>query len=112
MDSVVRHRDRAARPFDYRIEILVTAAKRKWGYYVLPFLLGEHLVARADLKSDRAAGSLRVLGSYLEPTAKARAVAPPLAKEPRTMAAWLGLDSVRIERKGDFADALASVLRG
>ena len=112
-DPLIRHRERASRlfGFDYRIEIFVTAARRKWGYYVLPFLRGDRLVARVDLKSDRAATSLRVLASYLEPTAKARSVAGPLATELHAMAAWLGLDSVHVERKGDFAHALAAAIR-
>lgn len=110
-DPVIWSRDRVARlfQFDYRIEIFVPAPKRKWGYYVLPFLLGDRLVARVDLKSDRAGRRLLVLASSIETNANPGAVAGPLAAELRTMAAWLGLATVVIECRGTFARALAAV---
>ena len=112
-DPLMRHRERATRlfDFDYRIEIFLPAAKRKFGYYVLPFLLGDRLVARVDLKADRPKRALRVMASYRETWAKAGEVAPALAEELRAWAGWLELDSVEIERKGNLARALSAEIR-
>jgi uncharacterized protein len=111
-DPVIWFRSRAARLFDfeYRVEIFVPQEKRRWGCYVLPFLLGERLVARVDLKSGRADRTLVVGAAFLESHAKARPVAIELAKELKTMAGWLGLERVKVERRGDFAAPLAAAV--
>ncbi len=111
-DPVVWFRPRAARlfEFDYTIEIFVPREKRKWGYYVLPFLLGDRLVARADLKADREARRLLVLAAYPEPGIKPAVVADALARELGTMASWLGLDSVLVERRDSFTRKLAAAV--
>jgi uncharacterized protein len=67
--------------FDYRVEIFVPKPQRRWGHYVLPFLLGERLVARVDLKANRAARSLDALAAYLEPGIPADEVVKPLGVE-------------------------------
>ena len=104
-DSLIWFRDRTERLFDfrYRIEIYVPAPQRRYGYYVFPFLTGDALAARADLKADRANRVLLVRGAYLEEGCQAGGVAAGLAAQLKSMAAWLGLADVTVEERGDLA---------
>ena len=113
-DSLIWRRDRTERLFSfrYRLEIYTPQPKRVHGYYVLPFLMGEELVARVDLKADGKTGALRVLGAFAEEGQDPGVVAPELAAELATMAGWLGLGRVEAGKRGDLAPALREAVAG
>ena len=96
--------------FDYQIEIYVPAPKRIYGYYVLPFLMGDRFVARVDLKADRKASRLLVHAAYVEAERDASRVADTLAGELRAIARWLALDSFAVAPKGNLARRLKQAL--
>jgi uncharacterized protein YcaQ len=108
-DPLIWQRERTENLFGVRVrlEIYTPAEKRTHGYYVLPFLMGEHIVARVDLKADRAARTLRVQAAHGEPGHDAAEVAPALAAELARMAAWLGLGDIAVEPRGDLAAVLS-----
>ncbi len=108
-DPLVWYRPRAERLFDfhYRIEIYVPAGQRRWGYYVLPFRVGDEIVARVDLKADRAARRLRVLAAYEEEGIDRNRCTEKLAGELHSLKDWLQLDEIDVTRDNDFARTLA-----
>ncbi len=109
-DPLIFFRPRVQRLFDfrYRIEIYTPASKREFGYYVWPFLLDGHLVARVDLKADRVADTLHVVGAFAEPGQRLSRVAGELAAELQKMAVWLGLSDVTVGDRGDLASVMNS----
>ncbi|MEJ7772881.1 MAG: crosslink repair DNA glycosylase YcaQ family protein, partial [Geodermatophilaceae bacterium] len=111
-DSLIWTRPRTERifGFSYRLEIYTPAAQRKHGYYVLPFLLGDRLVARVDLKADRQAGVLRVQSAYGEPRIDMTQVARQLAQELLSMAGWMSLEGVVVGERGELAGALLAAV--
>jgi uncharacterized protein YcaQ len=113
-DSLIWERNRTERLFGfrYRLEIYTPEARRVHGYYVLPLLLGDRLVARADVRADRSAGTLRVPAAFAEDGVSVPGVAAALAGELGRLAGWLGLDRVEAGARGDLAPALRRALRG
>jgi uncharacterized protein YcaQ len=110
-DPLIFYRPRVERlfGFHYRIEIYTPEPQRKYGYYVLPFLHNERLVARVDLKAGRAESTLMVRAAHLEPGADRNETASALAAELHYWANWLGLQHVSIEYKGNLARTLAKL---
>jgi len=111
-DNLIWARERTERLFGckVRLEIYTPAHKREHGYYVLPYLQGDRITARVDLKADRKAGVLLVQSAHLEPMAIEGEVAPALAAELRLMALWLGLGAVSVAGRGELAPALKGAL--
>ncbi|MDT5248693.1 MAG: uncharacterized protein QOJ28_1327 [Mycobacterium sp.] len=112
-DPLIFFRPRVERLFDfhYRIEIYVPQPKRQFGYYVWPFLLDGRLVGRVDLKAERPADALNVVGAFAEPGENAARVTEALAGELRSMASWLGLADVTVGERGDLAGPLRREVR-
>jgi uncharacterized protein YcaQ len=112
-DSLIWTRARAQRLFEfrYRIEIYVPGQLRTHGYYVMPLLLGDELVARFDLKSDRKGAALLVVGAFAEPGQATGAVAEAALAELHRLRQWLGLSSLLIGPKGDLAPRLTDLGR-
>jgi uncharacterized protein YcaQ len=112
-DSLVWERSRIERLFGmkYTIEMYLPAPRRVYGYYVCPFLLGDTLVARCDLKADRERKVLLVQSAFLEPGQYAHRVVPDLASELRDMQAWLELDRTEVSERGDLAAMLRRAVR-
>lgn len=112
-DPLVWFRPRTERLFDfhYRLEIYVPAPNRRWGYYVLPFLLDDRIAARVDLKAERGTGTLQVRSAYPEGDIDQGRCVTELARELQSVAGWLGLASVSVADRRKFARALANALR-
>jgi uncharacterized protein YcaQ len=112
-DSLIWDRKRTERLFGfrYRIEIYVPEAKRQHGYYVLPFLSGDSIAGRADLKADRQRECLVVPAAFVEPPHDARRTAADLAEALGIMAAWLELDRIEVGDRGDLVRHLERAIR-
>lgn len=112
-DPIVWFRPRALRLFDfhYRIEIYVPAAKRQYGYYVLPFRMGDQIVARVDLKADRKNGKLLILAVHDEGQAEQGLCLDALATELQAIQQWLNLDALSVARRNAVSRQLAALLR-
>lgn len=111
-DSLIWERQRTERLFDFhfRLEIYTPMHKRLHGYYVLPLLLGERIVGRVDLKSERRTGVLQVKGGSIEPGVAVKAVVPALTRELGALAVWLGLERYTVtSRRGELMRALRKI---
>jgi uncharacterized protein len=111
-DPLIFFRPRVQRlfGFHYRLEIYTPAAQRQYGYYVWPLLLDGELVGRVDLRADRVANALHVVGAFIEPDRSPSRVAEALAGELEAMASWLGLADVTVGNRGDLAGKLRAVM--
>src|SRR6478609_4980796 len=109
-DPLIWERARTERlfGFHYRIEIYTPLAKRQFGYYVFPLLLGEHLVGRFDLKADRLGSRLLVQASWLEEGADPVLTADAAAIELSRMARWLSLTDIVVMPRGNLWRTLAA----
>jgi uncharacterized protein len=107
-DPLCWERDRTERLFNfhYRIEIYTPQSKRKFGYYVLPFLNGEDLSGRVCLKADRETGTLRANAIHHEELSDPEETASAMAGELVKMAEWLGLPHIEIKKNGNLSTAL------
>lgn len=107
-DSLIWERSRAQRLFDFRfrLEIYTPSHKRVHGYYVLPFLLNERIVARLDLKADRAANTLRVIAAHREDHGQPAEITAPLCEEIQRLAHWLELKRIAFGRRGTLSKSL------
>ena len=112
-DPLIWFRPRTARlfGFDYRLEIFVPRQARRWGYYVLPFLLGERFVARLDLKADRVTRRLLVEAAHVEPQLDHDEVASAVAAELQALSRWLNLDDIAVARRGNLSRTLLRAVR-
>jgi uncharacterized protein len=108
-DPLVWNRERAERLFNfhYRIELYTPEPKRKFGYYVLPLLHQDKLVGRFCLKADRATSTLKVNTSHHEVEVDPSSIASAAVAELQKMATWLGLENIKIAKKGNLAFKLS-----
>jgi uncharacterized protein YcaQ len=113
-DPLIWYRDRAERVYDfhYRLEFYVPAEQRRYGYFVMPFVLGDTVVARADVKADRRAGVVRVPAAFPEPAVDPSRIAGPLLDELRALTAWLDLDGIVADGDGALDHALRRAAGG
>jgi hypothetical protein len=107
-DSLIWMRPRTERlfGFHYRLAFYTPKHKRTQGYYVMPLLAGDRLVARVDLKSDRKQSRLLLLGGHAEPGIDPASIAPALNDQLKSLATWLGLERVTLKSRTDLANAL------